>query len=164
MQSLLSSDTNLFGFSVSTNVTFDDGNNLPSEIASKLEDVERSAKMELGSPSAPLILAVAPVSSTPASPFSIIYNVGLNDEIVASELASGSSPSLTYDRYRRCIKSFATTVLGIPDQDFGNISRGFNSDISVIEMKSVVDKYLQLILDSGTSFPQNCHEQLCMVI
>ncbi|MDA3628823.1 pyruvate, phosphate dikinase [Saccharopolyspora sp. WRP15-2] len=89
---------------------------LDSAVRAHCERLEAQVGRKLGDPADPLLLAVR--SGAPRSMpgmLDTVLNLGLNDETVDGLAKVSGSPEFAWDSYRRFLRMFATTVLGVPD-------------------------------------------------
>jgi len=102
-----------------------------------------------------------------------ILNVGLNDHRVQLFAQQTGNERLAYDSYRRLLQMFSDVVLRLEYSHFEDIIRDtkakrgikFDSELTVDELKSIVEQYKQLITkEYPAGFPQNPRHQLYMAI
>ncbi len=170
------------GFTVTTEVCNDyyaAGKQLPAglmdEAKTALADVEKEQGKKLGDPSAPLLLSVRSGAkfSMPGM-MDTVLNLGLNNETVASMVASTGNARFVYDSYRRLIMMLADVAYShqaehLSKHDFEHMFRdkkaalGVTDDLQVDaeQLKNLCDEYLaHFEKQVGKPFPQDVFAQL----
>ena len=164
------------GFTITTAVCThyqDSGGGYPdalrAEVAGQLARLEERLGQRFGDPEEPLLVSVrsgAPLSMP--GMMDTILNLGLNDAIVAAQIARGASPCFVLDAYRRLLTMYGDVVLGVPHHAFEEVlaaaraRQGVATDaeLSRASLGEVCCKYAGLIAAHGKTFPQDPHEQL----
>jgi pyruvate,orthophosphate dikinase len=134
--------------------------------------IEKATGRTVGDPTDPLL-----VSCRSGAKFSMpgmmdtVLNLGLNQEIVASLIASGTDPRFVYDLYRRLIQMFGGVVMSLPDEVFETVihdrkkwvGAASDAELTADDWKAVVTRF-EDIFESYTHlpFPQDPYEQLRM--
>ncbi|MDA3644185.1 pyruvate, phosphate dikinase [Saccharopolyspora indica] len=93
---------------------------LDSAVRAHCERLESQVGRKLGDPADPLLLAVR--SGAPRSMpgmLDTVLNLGLNDDTVEGLAKVSGNPEFAWDSYRRFLRMFATTVLGVSDDRLG---------------------------------------------
>jgi pyruvate,orthophosphate dikinase len=169
------------GFTITTDacrVFVTTGGELPAgfeaEVASHIEQLERSTGKRLGDRDDPLLLSVrsgAPISMP--GMMDTILNLGLNDESVRGVAERTGNPRFANDSYRRLIQMYGEVVDGIEPNRFEDEltalkeRRGAATDIDLTadDLAELIDRYLQIYRERlGHRFPQDPHEQLLQAI
>lgn len=164
------------GFTISTKVCLDfikekkypDG--LQKQIDSMIGDLEKKSKRKLGDDKRPLLLSVRSGAhvSMPGMMDSVL-NLGLNDRTIKGLEEESKNPRFAWDSYRRLIQMFGDVVLGVEHAKFEVIleshKKGRNdTELSVDELKKIVNDYKKVIESDGKKFPEDPKEQLKMTI
>jgi pyruvate, orthophosphate dikinase len=87
---------------------------LDDALAEHVQRLERCMERRFGDPADPLLVAVR--SGAPASMpgmLDTVLNLGLNDETVQGLAATSGDELFAWDSYRRFVRMFATTVMGV---------------------------------------------------
>src|SRR5579885_633067 len=140
------------------------------EVLTELKKVETELGKTLGSLDNPLLLSVRSGAkfSMPGM-MDTILNLGMNDKTVDVIAEKTGNARFAWDSYRRFIHMYSNVVLNIDKEEFEDIlaekkkEAGVNndSDLNVVQLKDLVQKYKKLVLDESNSpFPQDVHEQL----
>ena len=142
---------------------------LEQQFESHLAALEQVQERRFGDPADPLLLSVRSGAkfSMPGM-MDTVLNLGLNEEIVAAQIAAGVDARFIRDCYRRLVTMFGDVVLGVPHEAFEKIlgsareSRGVESDaeLSADDLEAVTAEQLELIASRGEPFPQVPKEQL----
>ncbi|MCA0312235.1 MAG: pyruvate, phosphate dikinase [Candidatus Melainabacteria bacterium] len=140
------------------------------EVLKELAHVEAKLDRKLGDLKKPLLLSVRSGAkfSMPGM-MDTILNLGLNDKTVDSLASLTGNERFAWDSYRRFIQMFSNVVLEVHKDKFEDILEDMkdelkvqnDSDLSVANLKELVEKYKKLVEKStGKSFPQDTREQL----
>ncbi len=142
---------------------------LEAEFAEHLHRLEELQGCKFGDPQNPLLLSVrsgGPISMP--GMMDTVLNLGLNDEIMAAQIAAGVEPRFIRDCYRRLLSMYGDVVLGTPHARFEEIlaevrnAEGASSDseISAAGLERVIEGYRQAIVEDGKEFPDDPLDQL----
>jgi len=149
------------------------GRNLPGgledEFAQHLARLEELQGKKFGDPADPLLLSVrsgGPVSMP--GMMDTVLNLGLNGEIVQTQIDGGTDARFIRDCYRRLLTMYGDVVLGVPHARFEEVlaatraAEGVGTDyeISADGMRKIIDAFVQIIADHGESFPTDPMDQL----
>jgi pyruvate, orthophosphate dikinase len=171
------------GFTISTDVCtyfYDHKKTYPAElndqVVSALNKVERAVKKKLGDRQDPLLLSVrSGARDSMPGMMDTILNLGMNDEVVEIVAEKSGSPRFAWDSYRRFLQMYGDVVMGVqkgPHEDHepfetvidevkGLAGVEKDNDLSVDHLKSLVEKFKQLIKErTGRTFPQDPLQQL----
>ncbi len=143
---------------------------LKEEIAEHIKEVENKIGKKFSDTENPLLFSVrsGAVFSMPGM-MDTILNLGLNDKAVIGLAESTGNEKFAYDSYRRFIQMFSDVAMGIPKAQFDVILNDIknkanvenDSDLSVEDLKELVEKYKKLYLqEMNEEFPQEPLEQL----
>jgi pyruvate,orthophosphate dikinase len=164
------------GFTVTTEACVHyhaNGGELPpgfrEEVEEHLGRLEDLQGRKFGDAQDPLLLSVrsgGPVSMP--GMMDTVWNLGLNDEIVAAQVEAGTDARFIRDCYRRLLTMYGDVVLGAPHAKFEEIlarvraDEGVQTDaeISSDGLGRVVEGYQGLLEDLNLPFPQDPREQL----
>ncbi|WP_051165815.1 pyruvate, phosphate dikinase [Amycolatopsis orientalis] len=128
---------------------------LDDTVRSHCERLEANVGRRLGDPADPLLLAVR--SGAPKSMpgmLDTVLNLGLNDETVEGLAAVSGDPQFAWDSYRRFLRMFATTVLGVPAEQLGAATDGADPRAEVVVLKK------RIAAAAGQEVPADPAEQL----
>uniref|UniRef100_A0A7S4F8R5 Pyruvate phosphate dikinase AMP/ATP-binding domain-containing protein n=1 Tax=Chrysotila carterae TaxID=13221 RepID=A0A7S4F8R5_CHRCT len=164
------------GFTITTEVCAVYGKynrNLPDAIWSEVMDgvllVEKQLGRTLGDETSPLLLSVrsGAAISMPGM-MDTVLNLGLNDVTVEAIAKETANERCAFDSYRRFLDMFGDVVMGIPHADFeaeldalkksSNVEH--DSDLSVDQLKELVQRYKAVYAKHNIEFPDDPHEQL----
>jgi pyruvate, orthophosphate dikinase len=165
------------GFTIPTDVCvhfYDNDRTYPDELKAQVEaamiEMETALSNGFGSVENPLLVSVrSGARASMPGMMDTVLNLGLNDETVEGLATRSGDARFAYDSYRRFIQMFGDVVLGVDHHNFEDIledhkdDNGFrlDTDLGANDWKAVVAKYLEMVeTESGTSFPQDPHEQL----
>jgi len=165
------------GFTITTAACrhfFNEGGSWPEtlldEIESALAEVERITGKGFGSNSNPLLFSVrsGAAISMPGM-MDTVLNLGLNDETVEALASRSGNARFAWDSYRRFLTMFGDVVLGIHYTRFARVSDQFRddreeSDLSVEELKVLVEALKGVIRENHGSFPSDPRDQLRLAI
>ncbi len=171
------------GFTISTDVcTYFDENKqsypalLHEQVESALAKIERSVKKRLGDRLDPLLLSVrSGARDSMPGMMDTILNLGMNDEVVEIVAEKSDNPRFAWDSYRRFLQMYGDVVMGVqkrPGEDHEPFETVIDevkqaagaendTDLTVDDLKSLVEKFKQLIKErTGKTFPQDPRQQL----
>ena len=142
---------------------------LEDQFREQLAKLEEMQGRKFGDPEDPLLLSVrsgGPVSMP--GMMDTVLNLGLNDEIVAAQIAKGVDPRFIRDCYRRLLTMYGNVVLGVPHAEFEAVlaqartDEGVASDyeISADGLAAVITAFEKVIADHGQPFPMDPMDQL----
>ncbi|GAB3459758.1 pyruvate, phosphate dikinase [Streptomonospora sediminis] len=143
---------------------------LDSEIAAKLDALERAMGKRLGQADDPLLVSVRSGAkfSMPGM-METVLNIGLNDESVHGLAAQSGDERFAWDSYRRLIQMFGKTVQGIGgevfDDAFDEVKRqkGVTGDLDLdaADHRKLVDVFKGIVAEhTGREFPADPREQM----
>jgi pyruvate,orthophosphate dikinase len=154
---------------------------LKSQVAVALAQVEKLMGKKFGDPKAPLLVSVRSGArrSMPGM-MDTVLNVGLNETTVQGLIAQTKNPRFAYDAYRRLIMMYADVVMEkaegiepksgkgvrkILDERLEEIKKqkGYQSDteLTAPELTALVAEFKQIVKDVlGNPFPENPLDQL----
>jgi pyruvate,orthophosphate dikinase len=131
---------------------------LDDALAEALHTLEGGINRRFGDPSDPLLVAVrsgAPVSMP--GMLDTVLNLGLNDDTVGGLARVSGDERFAWDSYRRFLKMFAITVMGIDADALGSSP----ADAGASELQHTVETLKLRITElSGQSVPGDPTEQL----
>ena len=145
---------------------------LITEIKENLRKVEEVLGQRFGDSENPLLFSVRSGAriSMPGM-MDTVLNLGLNDEAVEG-LAKQSGDRFAWDSYRRFIQMFSNVVLGVDHHKFEhaidalknecNVSE--DTDLTVDDLKELVNRFKAILEKEGTNFPQDSLDQLLMSV
>ncbi len=142
---------------------------LRGEFEDQLAALERHLGRRFGDPQRPLLLSVrsgAPVSMP--GMMDTILNLGLNDAIVAAQIAAGADARFLQDCYRRLLTMYGDVVLGVPHASFEEVlaaarrEAGVEADsqLPAEALAAVARRDAEVIAGHGRHFPQDPRQQL----
>ncbi len=142
---------------------------LEEEFALQLARLEQQMGRRFGDPEDPLLLSVrsgGPVSMP--GMMDTVLNLGLNDEIVGTQVERGTDPRFIRDCYRRLLSMYGDVVLGVPHRRFEEALAAvreregvkLDSEISASGLAAVTAAYSKIIAEHGRPFPEAPLEQL----
>lgn len=146
------------------------GEDVLTEIFSKLEDLEKTSGKKMGDIANPLLVSVRSGSraSMPGM-MDTVLNLGLNDEVAVGFAEATNNKRFVYDSYRRFIQMFADVVKGYPKSSFERLLDQikeekhvqYDTDLSADDMYEVAMKFKEVYKSlSNTDFPQDPKLQL----
>ncbi|RAP33394.1 pyruvate, phosphate dikinase [Candidatus Marinamargulisbacteria bacterium SCGC AG-410-N11] len=143
------------------------------QIDLNIQKVEEMQGKKFGDNDNPLLMSVRSGArvSMPGM-MDTILNLGLNDDAVEGLSKQSNSPRFAWDSYRRFIQMFCNVVLGVSHSGFEDIlenkkqEKGYtlDTDLTVEDLKDIVNQYKSFVSSKGKSFPQDPKEQLLMSI
>jgi pyruvate,orthophosphate dikinase len=142
---------------------------LEAQFRSQLAALEALLDRGFGDRERPLLLSVrsgAPVSMP--GMMDTILNLGLNDEILAAQIARGTDARFLRDCYRRLLTMYGDVVLGVPHEAFEGVltdvrqraAVAVDSELSAEALGEVVRRDLEIIAAHGQPFPSDPVAQL----
>ena len=145
-----------------------------SQIAVKLDDLEKKMGKKLGDANDPLLVSVrsGAAASMPGM-MDTILNLGLNDQSVLGLAARTGNARFAWDSYRRLMQMFGDVVMEVEHAEFEHIlesvktAKGakFDTDLSAEDLQEIVFKYKAKIKEvKGVDFPQDPIEQMYYAI
>ena len=142
---------------------------LLAQVRANLDALEEQMGRTLGDPENPLLLSVRSGAkfSMPGM-METVLNIGLNDESVHGLAAQSGNERFAWDSYRRLIQMFGKTVLDLDGELFADalaevmVETGVDSDVLIPAeaLKSLVQRYEDIITSHGMHFPQDPRDQL----
>lgn len=140
------------------------------EILTGLKQVESASGKIFGDAENPLLVSVrsgAPVSMP--GMMDTVLNLGLNDVTVEGLAKRSDNPRFAYDSYRRFIAMFGDVVLGVHYTRFARVLDQVRqgreeSELSVDELKGLIQQLKAVIEESHGSFPDHPEDQLRLAI
>ena len=147
---------------------------IKEQIYDKLMQLQTEMGKKLGDKNDPLLVSVrsGAAASMPGM-MDTILNLGLNDESCEGLAQKTGNPRFVLDSYRRFIQMFGNVVMNVKHEFFEEVldqvkhdkKIKFDTDMSVEDLKRVVELYKQLVkAKTGRMFPNNPLEQLDMAI
>ncbi len=140
------------------------------EVVAGIRFVEEQTGKSFGNPENPLLFSVrsGAAVSMPGM-MDTVLNLGLNDETTAGLAVRSGNARFAWDSYRRFIGMFGDVVLGIHYTRFARIMdkhRGSReeSDLTVDELKALVEELKLVVKDNYGEFPEDPHDQLRLAI
>ncbi len=136
------------------------------QVATGLALVEARMGRRFGEAQNPLLFSVR--SGAPQSMpgmMDTVLNLGLNDDTVEGLAARSGNPVFAWDSYRRFVTMFGDVVLGIHYTRFHKVVEEHAEgreprDMSVPELKSLVQRLKHVVADQNGHFPTDPQEQL----
>ncbi len=142
---------------------------LKEQVTASLKKLESAMGKVFGSETNPLLVSVRSGArvSMPGM-MDTVLNLGLNDKSVVGLAKATDNERFAYDSYRRFIQMYADVVLGIHSSHFESILEEIRSirnlkrdaDLSVPDLKKLIEAFKNQIMQEGKRFPQDPHEQL----
>ena len=143
--------------------------NLESEVAKSLAQLEDRTGKKFGCKNNPLLLSVRSGAriSMPGM-MDTVLNLGMNDETVES-LGALTNHRFAYDSYRRFIQMYSSVVLQLDHDEFEDILESYkksknyylDTELQHEDLKIIIAKYKEYVNRScGNPFPQDPTEQL----
>ena len=168
------------GFTISTETCdyyYKNGKKYPTELKTQIDvalaELEKQVGMKFNDDKSPLLVSVrsGAAVSMPGM-MDTILNLGLNDKTVEALAKKSQNPRFAYDSYRRFLQMFGDVVLQVDHDKFEHIldnqkkTRGvkIDTELTVEDLKIIVQKYKDLIANEKGAFPQDPREQLTMAI
>lgn len=164
------------GFTIATsacNLYKKNKNQIPEDINEQvinaLKNLEETLKSDFGGSKNPLLVSVrSGARASMPGMMDTILNVGLNDITVRALAKKTNNERFAYDCYRRLIQMYSNVVLDIDIGNFESILATHkrvnyvtaDSDLTVENLKAVIEDYKKLIASEGQEFPQNVMDQL----
>ena len=101
-----------------------------------------------------------------------VLNLGMNDDVCQGLAAKTGNDRFAWDSYRRFLEMFGNVVLDIPrsafedEMDDVKFERSVleDSELSVEDLKTIVDRFKKVYVNNGLAFPENVLEQLKLAI
>ena len=164
------------GFIITTEVCklfYENNKRYPEDIKTQIDEhlkkLEDKMQAKLGDKLNPLLLSVrsGAASSMPGM-MDTVLNIGLNDETVIGLAKKFSNERMAWDSYRRFIQMFGDVVLGIDIKEFEGLlekkkeTKGakYDNELSVDDLKELVNEYKEVYKKNKKSFPDDAREQL----
>ena len=126
-----------------------------------------------GDASNPLLLSVrsGAAISMPGM-MDTVLNLGMNDDVCQGLADKTDNPRFAWDSYRRFLEMFGNVVLEIARSDFEDelddlkMDKGIleDSELSVDDLKILVDRFKAVYTKNGHTFPTDVYEQLKLSI
>ena len=172
------------GFTVTTEACtqyYEDDRKINDEIMAQVMDgvaeMEKINGKKFGSKENPLLVSVrSGARASMPGMMDTILNLGLNDEVVASMIASNPDPSFerfVYDSYRRFIQMFSDVVMEVGKKYFEQLidkmkeEKGVKYDIELTaaDLKTLAEQFKAEYKNQlGKDFPSDPIEQLKLAI
>lgn len=164
------------GFTIATsacNTYKKNKNQIPEDIREQvitaLKNLEEALSSDFGGSKNPLLVSVrSGARASMPGMMDTILNVGLNDITVRALAKKTNNERFAYDCYRRLIQMYSNVVLDIEIGNFESILATHkrvnyvtsDSDLTVENLKAVIEDYKKLIASERQEFPQNVMDQL----
>ena len=142
---------------------------LEDEFARALAQLEEATGRRFGDPADPLLLSVrsGAAVSMPGM-MDTVLNLGLNDEIVAAQVAAGVDERFLRDCYRRLVTMYGDVVLGVPHEEFERVLAQARNEAGVATdaelpadaLAAVAGRDCALLERYGKPFPERPLDQL----
>jgi len=142
---------------------------LRAQFETQLHALEELQGRGFGDADDPLLLSVRSGAkfSMPGM-MDTVLNLGLNREIVERQIELGVDARFMRDCYRRLVTMYGDVVLGVPHEEFERVlaaaraGEGVDTDaeLSAAALTGVTERYLELISERGTPFPERPLDQL----
>mmetsp|Transcript_37509 Transcript_37509/g.71877 ORF Transcript_37509/g.71877 Transcript_37509/m.71877 type:complete len:959 (-) Transcript_37509:154-3030(-) len=139
------------------------------EVLEGLSKIEATMGQKLGDLENPLLLSVrsGAAISMPGM-MDTVLNLGLNDDVVKGLAAKSGNERFAYDSYRRFLDMFGCVVMGIDHELFEHEitqlkkAKGVmnDNDLTVEDLKELVEIYKGVYQKEGKSFPLDPLEQM----
>jgi pyruvate,orthophosphate dikinase len=170
-----------YGFTITTKACalfYEKGKKLDDDVKKQILEKQKELELvmakKLGDKFDPLLVSVRSGAfvSMPGM-MDTILNLGLNDETVVGLANKTNNERFAFDSYRRFIQMFGDVAMNVKREFFEEILDHiknerrikFDNELSVYDLKKIVDLYKQLIeAKTGRLFPLNVYEQLEMAI
>lgn len=139
------------------------------EMKSAVAKLEKQMGKKFGDVDNPLLVSVrSGARASMPGMMDTILNLGLNDRTVLGLVENSKDARFSYDSYRRFIAMYSDVVLNIHSNHFEialedlKHERGIENDteLSDVDLKSLVQKYKQIVKSNGRTFPDDPWEQL----
>ncbi len=164
------------GFTITTEVcTYYYENNhtypveLKDQVMAALHGIEEKMGRKFGDETNPLLFSVRSGArvSMPGM-MDTVLNLGLNDKTVLGLAARSGNEKFAYDSYRRFIQMYGDVVMGVHSSKFEAVldevreTNGykFDNQMTVEQLKDVVEKFKDICAKDGHPLPQDPMEQL----
>ena len=164
------------GFTITTEVcTYYYENNhsypadLKDQVMAALAAIETKMGKKFGDAENPLLFSVRSGArvSMPGM-MDTVLNLGLNDETVKGLAKISGNEKFAYDSYRRFIQMYGDVVMGVDSHKFEAVldhvreTNGyqFDNQMTVEQLKDVVEQFKKICEDDGHPLPQNPIDQL----
>lgn len=163
------------GFTLTTELCMNYVNNqkLPDDfddqLHAALEALNKKLGKTFGDPANPLFVSVRSGAkiSMPGM-MDTVLNLGLNKETLDGLIKLTNNERFAWDAYRRFISIYSDVVMGIKAREFTDIldalkkDKGyeFDVDLTVEDLKWLVDKYKELLASKHVEFPEDPYTQL----
>ena len=165
------------GFTISTEICsafYENKNTLPEEVCTQvlttLGRVEKILNRKFGDPKNPLLVSVrSGARASMPGMMDTILNLGLNEQTVEGLAAVSGQVRFAWDSYRRFIQMYSNVVMGMNGsllevmlEDLKEEKHyKFDTDLTVPDLKSLVEKFKKSILQqTGHAFPNDPYQQL----
>src|ERR1022692_854357 len=147
---------------------------LDKEIATHLDELEKSIGRKLGDPADPLLVSVRSGGkfSMPGM-MDTVLNIGLSDESVQGLAKQAGNERFAWDAYRRLLQMFGKTVLGVDGEHFEHAieaakqAKGVSNDLELdaADLQHLVETFKGIVkAQAGREFPQDPREQMTLAI
>ena len=164
------------GFTITTEVCtyyYENNHSYPAELKDQvmaaLAGIEAKMGKKFGDPANPLLFSVRSGArvSMPGM-MDTVLNLGLNDETVKGLAAISGNEKFAYDSYRRFIQMYGDVVMGVDSDKFEHVldkirednGYKFDNQMTVEQLKDVVEQFKKICEDDGHPLPQNPIDQL----
>ncbi len=164
------------GFTITTEVCtyyYENNHTYPTELKDQvlaaLASIEEKMGKKFGDPKNPLLFSVRSGArvSMPGM-MDTVLNLGLNDETVVGLAAISGNEKFAYDSYRRFIQMYGDVVMGVDSHKFEHVldhvreTNGyqFDNQMTVEQLKDVVEQFKKICEEDGHPLPQDPVEQL----
>jgi pyruvate, orthophosphate dikinase len=113
------------------------GPEFPQQVQGYVRQLEEATDLRLGG-RRPLLLAVrsSPPVSMPGM-LDTVLNIGLTESAVHGLLRMTGNPGLAWDAYRRLVRGFGETVLGVPPMAFDEVTARYMDHASVQDVRDL---------------------------
>ena len=164
------------GFTITTEVCtyyYENNHSYPTELKDQvlaaLAGIEAKMGKKFGDAENPLLFSVRSGArvSMPGM-MDTVLNLGLNDETVKGLAKISGNEKFAYDSYRRFIQMYGDVVMGVDSHKFEHVldhvreTNGyqFDNQMTVEQLKDVVEQFKKICEDDGHPLPQDPMEQL----
>ena len=148
--------------------------NFEKEIAKAISIIEKRTKLELGSNTKPLILALrCSTKHEQDGNISSILNIGLNDSSAQGLIELHGRHRFAYETYSRFVYNYAQRVLGVPKASLDKQKDAIFQSEKIVEYKYLEEKHLKELVvlyksvvfqETGQRFPEDPIDQLTLAL
>lgn len=148
--------------------------NFEKEISRAVSHLEKRTKLELGSDTKPLVIALrCSTKNEQEGLLTSVLNIGLNDSSVQGLIELHGRHRFAYETYCRFVYSYAQAILGVPKTSLDKQKDAVFQSEKIAEYKYLEEKHLKELVtlyksvvfqETGQRFPEDPIDQITLAL